>query len=88
MKSTSNAGTYCNLANSKTLVLILAGAPFDGGDEALPDALNKLGVGKGTFLLLRLNGGDYLQILSDEAREEWKDVNTRHHASPHCLSSP
>lgn len=53
-------GTYCDLANSECLVLVLACAPFNGGDEALPDALHKLRVGERLLPLFPLDRGDDL----------------------------
>ena len=54
--------TYGDLFDGESLVLILTRAPLNGGDEALPDALNEFGVRKWTLPLFRLDGGNNLYI--------------------------
>lgn len=54
--------THCDLTNSKAFVLVLACAPFDRRDESLPNALHKLGIGKGLFTLARLDSSDNLAV--------------------------
>ena len=55
-----DAMTYGDLAEGERLVLVLTGAPFDGRDERLPDALDELAVGQRLLGLLGLDVGDDL----------------------------
>ena len=53
-------GTYRNLTDCEGFVLVLACAPLDGGDEALPHALNEFSIRECLFLLLSLDRVDNL----------------------------
>lgn len=61
-RRSSSTQTHRDFAQSKCLVLILACAPLDRRDEALPDARDELGIGEGLLFLLRLDRCDDIRV--------------------------
>lgn len=77
--------THRHFADSESLVLVLAGTPLHGEDEALPDALYELGIGQGLVLLLALDRGDDLHpVRSARVTTCIRYGYIRQRATPRC----